>query len=83
MSVQVPRRDLIVLHGLCPSEDAESLLQRLLAAPEATVDLRACQGLHTAVLQVLLAAEPALRMPTGDDELAKRLSAQLRSVITR
>ena len=83
MSVGVPERELIVLNGICGSEDAESLLQRLLAAPAATVDLRTCEGLHTAVLQVLLAAAPALRMPPGDDERAKRLATQLRSVITR
>ena len=82
MSVRVIDRDLILLDGHCPSEDAESLLQRLLAAPAATVDLRTCQSLHTAIIQVLIAAEPALRLPPGDDEVGTRLEAQLRDVIT-
>jgi hypothetical protein len=82
MSVKVPERDLIVLDGHCPSEDAENLLQRLLVAPAATVDLRTCEELHTAVIQVLLAAAPVLRLPPGDDERARRLAGQLQSAIT-
>jgi hypothetical protein len=81
MSVQMPQRDRIVLDGVCPSEDAETLLQRLLASPSAVVDLRSCQGLHTAVIQVLLAAEPTLHMPPPDGEIARRLLSQLRSII--
>jgi hypothetical protein len=83
MSVHAPARDLIILDGYCPSEDAETLLQRLLTAPSATVDLRSCEGLHTAVLQVLFAAMPALRLPPDDAEAGKRLAGQLRAVISR
>ena len=53
----------IVLEGHCASGDAEELLQLLLAAPSADVDWRACEGAHTAVVQVLLAARRPLRGP--------------------
>ncbi len=82
MSVLAPARDLIVLEGHCPSEDAEKLLQRLLASPVATVDLLSCESLHTAVIQVLLAAAPTIRMPPAETEVGKQLLAQLRSVIS-
>ncbi len=54
----VTRRDpeTIVLAGACPVDDAEPLLQMLLETPAAAVDWRACQSLHTAVVQVILAA---------------------------
>lgn len=77
MTVHTPGRDVFVLDGHCPSEDAERLLQRLLAVPSATVDLRQCQSLHTAVIQVLLAAAPSVRLPPRDSEVGKRLYAQL------
>jgi hypothetical protein len=73
---------MIVLEGLCPSEDAETLLQRLLAGRAATVDLRDCIGLHTAVIQVLLAAKASVRLPAADDEYGARYRALLGSVIT-
>ena len=48
---------VIELAGECPSEDAETLLMHLLADPLARVDWSACERAHTAVLQVLLAAQ--------------------------
>ena len=45
----------IVLEGDCPVEDAETLLQLLLADQAAEVDWRTCTQAHTAVVQVLLA----------------------------
>lgn len=53
----------IVLEGTCSSEDAEELLQSLVEVPGASVDLRACEFAHTAVVQVLLAAKPKLLGP--------------------
>ena len=46
----------ILLEGDCPSGDAEELLQFVLADPAAIIDWRSCQSAHTAVVQVLLAA---------------------------
>ena len=53
----------IVLEGHCASGEAEELLQLLLEAPSADVDWRACEGAHTAVVQVLLAARRTLLGP--------------------
>ncbi|SDN06697.1 hypothetical protein SAMN05216360_105258 [Methylobacterium phyllostachyos] len=49
------------LMGHCPVEEAEPLLDALRATPDATVDLTGAAWLHTAVLQVLMVAAPALR----------------------
>jgi hypothetical protein len=59
MSVRVAD-GVIILEGACPVDEAESLLELLLANPGAPVDWSACGHLHTAVVQVLLAARPAM-----------------------
>ena len=56
----------IVLDGRCLVEEAEPLLQFLQASPAARLDWRQCTHLHTAVLQVILAARPQLIGPCGD-----------------
>ena len=56
---------VVVLEGDCPVDEAEVLLELLLANPDAPVDWTACGQLHTAVIQVLLTARPAVR---GDPE---------------
>ena len=43
--------------GRCGVEDAEALQRHLLAAPRSTVEWSACEHLHSAVIQVLLAGE--------------------------
>lgn len=56
----------IVLSGDCPVEDAEPLLALLLDDAGRPVDLEQVTRLHTAVVQVLLAARPRLRgVPAG------------------
>jgi hypothetical protein len=63
------RRDpagTIVLEGSCPVEDAEPLLQMLQQTPGATLDWSGCSQLHTAVLQIVLAARPTRTGPCGD-----------------
>jgi hypothetical protein len=69
MTVRAGGDGLIELVGTCAGTDAEPLLQLLLATPEATVDWRDCQGAHTAVVQVLLAAKPRLLGPAADARL--------------
>ncbi len=61
----------IILEGVCTIEDAEALLQLLATTPSATVDWRDCEGAHTAVVQILLAAGPAVRGPPRADFLAE------------
>lgn len=63
------RRDpdgTILLDGKCPVEDAERLLEMLQASPAAPVDWTRCEGLHTAVVQVLMAAGATPVGPCGD-----------------
>jgi hypothetical protein len=52
--------DRAILRGAAAAEDAESLLEWILSHPEGGVDLRGADRLHTAVVQVLLAARPPI-----------------------
>jgi len=56
MSIHLSTDGTIELRGECPVEDAEALLQRLIANPGASVNWSACVSVHAAVLQVLLVA---------------------------
>jgi len=71
--VSVRRDDAgtIVLEGNCSVEDAETLLQLLQAKPKASLDWTRCTHLHTAVLQLVLAARPARLGPCGDPWVRK------------
>jgi hypothetical protein len=62
------RRDsgAIVLDGICAVEDAEPLLQMLQMTPAAPLDWTRCSQIHTAVLQVMLAAGVIPMGPCGD-----------------
>ena len=68
------------LSGHCPSEEAEQLLAHLLAAPAATIDWRACEHAHTAVVQVLLAAGRSVRGPPKGAFLAQWVEPLLHNV---
>jgi hypothetical protein len=74
MTVRVTTQGEIVLEGTCSSEDAEILLQHIIATPAAPVDWRACELAHTAVIQVLMAANPKLRGPPAGSSLRDWLS---------
>lgn len=56
MTVRSADNGILALEGVCPVEDAETLLQQLQSKPTATVDWTQCSYLHTAVLQVVLAS---------------------------
>jgi hypothetical protein len=66
MSVTREHDGTIVLEGACPVEDAEPLLQLLQKSPDGALDWGRCNHLHTAVLQVILAARIAPAGPCGD-----------------
>ena len=66
MTVRLNSDGVIVLAGACPVEDAETLLEHLQARREGPVDWSGCTALHTAVLQVLMAARPKLLGECGD-----------------
>ena len=77
MTVRLTANGSIALEGVCPSEDAEALLRYLLAHPAAPVDWRACEGAHTAIIQVLMAAAPRLIGPPVDARLEDRVQPLL------
>jgi hypothetical protein len=82
MTVRTTDAELIALEGKCPSEEAEMLLQRLLSAPEAVVDLQHCESLHAAVIQVLLASERTLQLPPTDTAAGIWLRSVLLPAVT-
>lgn len=61
MTVMATADGTIELSGHCGVEDAEVLQRHLLAAPRSAVEWRACEQLHSAVIQVLLVAKPRIR----------------------
>ncbi len=52
------KKTVAVLEGVCTVEEAESLLGWLQEHPKGKVNLKKCEHLHAAVLQVLMAAGP-------------------------
>ena len=56
MTIRLAAHGTVELTGTCPVEDAELLLQQLLANPGAAVDWSNCESAHAAVIQVLLVA---------------------------
>lgn len=61
----------------CTVEDALPLLEFLIANRSAKVDLGPCTNLHTAVLQVLLAAKPKITALPQDAFLARWMAQVL------
>ena len=64
-------RGVATLTGVVTVEDAEPLAQWLRETPAAKVRLAACTNLHTAALQALLAARPAVVSSPADPFLAR------------
>jgi hypothetical protein len=70
MTVILSAENVLLLDGVCSSEDAESLLQHLAHNSQMSVDLRNCESAHTSVVQVLMAARPKLvGSPSNDTPL--------------
>jgi hypothetical protein len=57
---------VIVLEGDCPVDEAEALLDLLLANPNVPVDWTDCHQLHTSIVQVLIVARRSIRGEPGD-----------------
>jgi hypothetical protein len=64
-----------VLEGHVRVDDAEALAKWLQAQRKPAVHLGACEHVHAAVLQVLLACRPTLVAPPPDRWLAQALAA--------
>jgi hypothetical protein len=79
MTIRMGADGVILLEGDCLLEEAEELLRHLLVDPRPAVDWRACTAAHTAVLQVLLAARPALRGPPEGEFLRMFVDAVVQS----
>ena len=71
MTVVLNDANTIRLIGACPADDGETLLQHLLANPEAEIDWRGCEGAHASVIQVLLVAKRPLRGPAANPFLER------------
>ena len=69
---------VIHVEGTCGVEEAEILLQAVAEAPGAVIDWSDCGRLHTAVVQVILAAESPVRGPCGDPWLERWVSRIVR-----
>jgi hypothetical protein len=66
MTIRRGEDGTIFLEEVCPVEDAEPLLQMLLATPQSPIDWTQCLEPHTAVVQVLIAAGTIPPGPCGD-----------------
>jgi hypothetical protein len=77
MTIRLGDTGNVILEGACTVEDAEPLLQLLLANPTPAVDWTACSQLHTAVIQVILASGAAHIGPCGDAWARQWLAPEL------
>jgi hypothetical protein len=77
MTVRFTADGKIVLEGSCPDQEAETLLQHLIASPEAAVDLRACDFAHSALVQVLMVCKPKLLGPPRSGAIRQWVYPQL------
>jgi hypothetical protein len=64
-----------IFSGPCGPDEADALLEWLRATPDAAADLGACESLHTALAQLLMAAGVCLAPPPPDALLAECLVA--------
>ncbi|MBD8907074.1 hypothetical protein [Methylorubrum zatmanii] len=69
------RDDCLLLHGHCPIEEGEPLLDALRGTACPVVDLSGLEQAHTAILQVLMATAPAIRGCPADPVVAACLVA--------
>lgn len=66
--------NVIEIDDSCSVEDAETLLQLVLEHDDAVIDASKCTHIHTAAMQVLLAAKPKFR-DLPEDEFIRRFLA--------
>ena len=78
MSVQL-HGQVIALSGHCGSDDAERLVGHLLDQPNAIIDWTGCERAHTAVVQVVLAADRKVLGPPRSAFLAQWVEPLLRN----
>ncbi|MDQ5908060.1 MAG: hypothetical protein QG599_151 [Pseudomonadota bacterium] len=72
-------KNVACFKGVCTVEEAEPLLQWLQDQQRAKVKLKECTHLHTAILQVLMAAKVMVTLPPDDPDLARWLMPALKN----
>jgi hypothetical protein len=71
------KKKVAYLRDVCAVEEAETLLMWLHDNPDGRVNMRDCQHLHTAVLQVLVAVKPILSAQPQNEFLSRWVSTAL------
>ena len=66
--------NIIEIDESCTVEDAETLLQLVLEHNDSMIDASRCTHIHTAAMQVLLAAKPKFR-DLPEDEFIRQFLA--------
>ncbi len=79
MPIQYPEEggSRAVFAGLCVTEEGDALLDWLRRTSDAEADLTDCTDLHTALVQLLMAARVRLVAPPADRLLAAFLGAAM------
>jgi len=67
------KKTVATLQGVCTVDEAEQLLEWLAQHPKGKVNLKQCEHLHSAVLQVLMALKPPLSAVPSDPVMASWL----------
>jgi len=75
------KKNRMVFRDVVAVEEAETLLEALQKTPSAKVDLAACTHLHTANLQVLMAARPVIVSWPENIELRAWLETALKPAL--
>ena len=75
------KKNRVIFREVVAVEEAETLLEVLQQRPSAKVDLTACTHLHTANLQVLLAARPVIVSWPENIELCAWLEAAFKPTL--
>jgi hypothetical protein len=74
MSLRQDPDGTIVLFGSCPVDEAEPLHRMLLSVSSAQVDWTQCSHLHSAIVQLIVAARPTINGPCGDQFVDRWIS---------
>jgi len=69
------KKTVAVCEQMCSIEEAETLLEWLLDNPKGMVNLKKCQYLHTAIIQVLMAIKPEFSALPDDEKFRQTLIA--------
>ena len=68
------KKTLAVFTEFVGVEEAENLLQWLLKNPKGKINLAACEHIHAANLQVLMAVKPIIAAWPADEDLQRWLA---------